>query len=429
EYTLPSGVIAKEVLRRAHTVAHSDPKGPVYLMLPRETIAAAVDEAQVRSFPGERYGAVPAGAADPQAVTQLAERLVAAQRPVLITSYAGRNPAVPALIDELARFAGIRVIEASPMNLNLSRASPCHGGFAAGTHVSEADVGLMVDVDVPWIPKDTAENPRSFWAQIDIDAVKKDMPLWGFPSDLRLQGDSRLILGQLLGTLRERATPRFREAAAARVAALAREREQRHAQAAQAAAAPGGAGAINAHHLCAAVGAAIGEDAVVVNESVQSSPIALAQIPRTQPGTYFRVAGGGLGCSGGVALGAKLARPEALVVQIIGDGGFYFNNPAALYAVSRQYRLPILTVVIDNGGWSAVKQATLQVYPEGEARARGSYQAALAPEVDFVQVARGAGACGETVTDPAEVPAAVRRCIAEVRAGRSAVLHAHVAAL
>ena len=38
EWTLPSGIVAKEVVRRAHTIMHSDPKGPVYLMLPREIL-------------------------------------------------------------------------------------------------------------------------------------------------------------------------------------------------------------------------------------------------------------------------------------------------------------------------------------------------------------------------------------------------------
>src|SRR5258706_4666967 len=64
EWTLPSGVMTKETLRRAHTVAHSDPMGPVYLMLPRETLTQTWDEAAMRPFPQERYGAVSAGAAD-----------------------------------------------------------------------------------------------------------------------------------------------------------------------------------------------------------------------------------------------------------------------------------------------------------------------------------------------------------------------------
>ena len=51
EYSLPSGVVAKEALRRAHTMMQSDPKGPVYLMLPREMLAETWAENAVRSYP------------------------------------------------------------------------------------------------------------------------------------------------------------------------------------------------------------------------------------------------------------------------------------------------------------------------------------------------------------------------------------------
>ena len=60
EYNLPSGVIAKEALRRAHTVMQSDPRGPVYLTFPRETLTELWSEGQIRSYPAERFGAVAA---------------------------------------------------------------------------------------------------------------------------------------------------------------------------------------------------------------------------------------------------------------------------------------------------------------------------------------------------------------------------------
>ena len=78
EYSLPSGVIANEALRRAHTMMQSDPKGPVYLMLPREMLAETWAENAVRSYPPERFGAAAAGGADPQAIDHLADRLIAA---------------------------------------------------------------------------------------------------------------------------------------------------------------------------------------------------------------------------------------------------------------------------------------------------------------------------------------------------------------
>jgi acetolactate synthase-1/2/3 large subunit len=188
-------------------------------------------------------------------------------------------------------------------------------------------------------------------------------------------------------------------------------------------------GEINPHYLCAEIGKAIGPDDIVVNEAVTRQSIPNMQIPRPKAGTMISNAGGGLGASGGTALGIKLALPDRHVVQIVGDGSFYFNNPTAVYAVSRQYGLPVFTVVMDNSGWAAVKGATLRVYPEGQAKSKGLFQAGLAEGMDFSKVAEAAGCYGERVVDPDEVPAAIARCLAEVRAGRSALLHACVTKL
>ncbi len=429
EYTLHTGVTTKETLRRAHTVMHSDPKGPVYLMLPRETLAETWDAKAVRPYPAERYGAVAAGGADPQAIGALADRLLAAKNPLLITAYAGRNPEAVGVIDALARLAGVRVVEFNPIFLNIPHDSPCFAGHLSGKHVAEADVGMLVDVDVPWIPKDTKENPATWWAHVDVDVVKQAFPMWGFPNHLRIAGDSRRILAQLLEAIEARATPSFRAAAQQRVAALAGEHAARMQGVERLAAERGSPDRIDAHYLCAELGRAIDPEDILLNESIRNTPAVANQIPRTRPGTLIGLAGGGLGFSGGMALGVKLARPDRTVVQVVGDGVFYFCNPEAVYAVSKQYRLPIFTVVLDNTGWAAVKEATLRMYPDGEAKASGQYEARLAPAMDFAKIAEAAGAYGETVSDPADVPAAIRRCLAEVRGGRAALLHARVTPL
>jgi len=427
EWTLPSGIMTKETLRRAHTVAHSDPKGPVYLMLPRETLAQTWDEGAMRAFPEERYGAVSAGAADTAQVASIAERLLSSKYPVMVTSYAGRNPEAPALIEEIARLAGIRVYEASPLYLNISRGSPCFAGMMPA--IAEADVGLLVDVDVPWIPKQTKENPNTWWAHIDVDVVKECFPIWGFASNARLQGDSVLILRQLLEALKAKATPEFREQAAARMEAMTRASAERRANLSKQASDKGKQGAINPHYLCAEISKAIGEDAIVLNEAIRNGPIVNAQVLRTKPGSAIGFAGGGLGSSSGTALGIKLARPDATVVQMVGDGGFYFGNPSSVYAVSKQYKLPIVTVLFDNSGWSAVKEATLRVYPEGEAKATNEFNALLAPDIEFTKICEAAGGYGERVDEPEAVPAAIRRCLEEARSGRSALLHVRIPVL
>ncbi len=167
-------------------------------------------------------------------------------------------------------------------------------------------------------------------------------------------------------------------------------------------------------------------DDLVFNEAIVSAPALMLQIDRPKPGTIMRIGGGGLGSSGGMALGAKLAAPDRLMVQVVGDGSFYFNSPCSVFAVAQQYKLPILSIVVDNSGWSAVKNSTLRVYPDGEAKAADEYEAELMPTADFGKVGEAFGAYGEKVTDPAEVPAAIARAVKEVRGGRSAVLHVQV---
>ena len=426
EYNLPSGVIAKEALRRAHTVMHSEPRGPVYLTFPRETLTELWSEGQIRSYPRERFGPATAGAVDAKSIDAIASKLLAAEQPLLISAYAGRNHASVALLDDLARFAGIRVVEFNPVYVNLPHDSPCHGGFTPAKALGEADVGLLVDVDVPWIPSDMPDNPATWWAHIDVDAEKRAFPMWTFPADLRLQGDSYRFFADLLAALKAKADAGFKARAADRARRLAEEGRARRAQAARTAANPGTAGEINPHFLCAALARALRPSDIVLNEAIRNALAVLQQMPRTEPGSLVGLAGAGLGFAGGTALGLKLAMPERTVVQIVGDGTFYFSNPQSTLAVSRHYGLPILTVVLDNSGWAAVKEATLRVYPAGEAKARGEFGASFAPAMDFAKVAEASGAHGELVSDPAAVDGAIARCLDAVRSGRAAVLHAKV---
>jgi acetolactate synthase-1/2/3 large subunit len=86
-------------------------------------------------------------------------------------------------------------------------------------------------------------------------------------------------------------------------------------------------------------------------------------------------------------------------------------------------------VVIDNGGWAAVKESTLRMYPQGEAGAAAQYQARLAGGMDFTKVVESAGGYGARIDHPDQVAGALERCIAEVKQGRPALLQAMVTSL
>jgi acetolactate synthase-1/2/3 large subunit len=428
EWTLPSGVVVKEALRRAHTIMETKPAGPVYFMAQRETLTQKWASDQIRSYAAEQFVQPQAGGADPALIAQLADKIIAAEHPILICGYAGQSKNAPRLIEELAMFAGIAVFEGN-QTFNISHEFPCFLGYSPNKHLPKADLGLLVDVDVPWFPADVQHKDKSFWAHIDVDTLKAASPMWTFPGNIRMQGDSGVILGQLLEALKKKATPKFTEAAKRRVEALTTERKAWREQAAKMATNKGKEGEINPHYIFAELNKLMKPDDMVFNEGVRNAGAVLMQLERPLPNTCVRSGGGGLGWSGGMALGAKLAAPDKMSVQVVGDGGFYFGGPSSVFAVAKQYKLPILVLLLDNTGWSAVKESTLRVFPEGTAKETDKFQAGLMPDAEFSKIGEAFGAYGEKVTNPDDVPAALARAVKEVRGGRAAILHLRVTKL
>ena len=429
EYNLAWPSMAHEVVSRAGAVMQSDPTGPVYLTLPREVLAAPVDAASLGAFGHQNHLPVKAQGADESAVRAIAEQLMRSENPMLVTAYAGRNHEAPALIEKLAILCGMRVCEFNTIYMNIRRDSPYFGGYNPAAFTEQADFGLMVDVDVPWIPKTTRINPHAYWAQLDVDAIKRDIPMWGFPLNARIEGDSVRLIAQLIEIIESSATPEFKAKAAARGLAFKTAHVQNRQKAASLAQAKGVVNAINPHYLCAVMGQKIDLHDVVLNEAIRNTMAVFDQIPREVPGSLMGLSGGGLGFSAGTALGIKLAQANSRVIHFVGDGSFYFSNPSSVYAIANQYGLPILTVLLDNGGWSAVKESTLRMYPQGEAKSTNQFASDLGYSTDFAAIAEAAGAHGERLTDPEQVEAAIERCLAALDSGRSALLHVRITPL
>jgi acetolactate synthase-1/2/3 large subunit len=434
EYSLPSGIVVKEALARASAFAHSDPPGPVYMMLPRETLAEQWDDSEMPAYPPARYGSVQSGGIEPARIDAIAQALMAAENPIAVTAYLGRKPHAVAVLERLAQTCGIRVVEFNSIDLNMSQASPCFAGFDPLPLLETADLCLLLDTDVPFIPRYARRAGAIKWIQIDLDPLKSDFPMWGFATDLRIQGDSSIVLQQVLDAVEARADDAWRKRVTERIASWSGAREQMAKRRAAASATKGVSGALNPAFVFATLSEKLSQDDVVINEAIRNGPILQEHITRTAPQSYSGLAGGGLGFSGGMALGLKLAQPKRRIVQVIGDGGFHFSSPDSVYAVAQQYQIPVLTVVVDNGGWQAVKSAVQRVYPKGVAAETDEFQSRLTSgrqgeARDFSAVGRAFGAHGECVTEPGDLAAAIDRALAALDDGKAAVLHVHVTRL
>src|SRR5262249_14154761 len=174
--------------------------------------------------------------------------------------------------------------------------------------------------------------------------------------------------------------------------------------------------------LAACVNQVKAKDAIVVSEL----GVPIGHLELNHHGTFLgNMLSGGLGFGLGAAWGAKLAAPEREVIVGVGDGSYIFGNPLPYHYVGRAESLPTLTIVANNHSWHAVRQATLDVYPEGTAaKANVMPLTELKPAPDYEKVIETCGGYGEKVEQPAELPPARKRCLDAVASGTRARLNA-----
>jgi acetolactate synthase I/II/III large subunit len=421
-----TGKNVKQLVHRALQIARSEPSGPVYLVGTREVMEERLTPAPADNSNERGYRPVAPAALAPEVVEQIATALAGARNPLIVTSYLGRDPlAVPKLV-ELAELLAIPVVEAMAYHVNFPADHPLHAGFqyhSVGQNpvLAEADVILVIDSDVPWIPSVNRPAPGAAIYYVDIDPLKSQIQLWDVPARRFAAANSKLATEQIAQFVR--ANGLADEAALASRRAVAAARHQQ-ALAAQEAAERPADGVITAEYLTACLRRLLdGEDALVLHEVVTSSRAVAEHLRPSRPGSVLHHGGGYLGWAGGAAVGAKLASPERTVVPLVGDGSFLLSVPASAFWVQRRYGTPALTVVYDNRGWAGPKFSTLHVHPDGAAAAADDFHVSLEPEVDLPGVALAAGAgFGATVSDPEELPRVLKDALEVVHAGRSAVV-------
>ncbi|MGH6929849.1 MAG: thiamine pyrophosphate-dependent enzyme, partial [Dongiaceae bacterium] len=412
----------RQIVFRALQFAHSDPKGPVYVVGAREVMEESTDP--IAADPACWSPIAPIPLPD-EGASEIVDALSKARRPLVVTSYLGRKPVA---VQELIRFCrrlGTGVLESVPSYLNY----PHDDELYQGNHwnhpfqnpvLADADAILVVDSDVPWIP--TVSRPADGAAiyHIDVDPLKQSMPLWYIRARRSFQADATTALRQMNARLDGRETDpeiieQRRRHYRTRHAEHAAELERREAA---------DGSAITPEYLTACLRRQIGEPSIVLSEGITNYPVICDHIAKSTPGTMFASGGGSLGWNGGAAIGAKLAAPDATVVALTGDGSYMFSQPSTVHWMARRYETPFLQVVYNNRGWKAPKFSTLAVHPDGYASRADDIGVSFDPPPDYAGIAIAAGgAFGRTIRHPREVEDSIAEALRAVREqGRCAVL-------
>jgi acetolactate synthase-1/2/3 large subunit len=293
-----------------------------------------------------------------------------------------------------------------------------HPLFQGKRSLAEADVVVSIESEMPWIPGPNAPNASAYVAVIDIDPVKHKIPTYELMASLRVTSDAQQAIRQLTAAVKRLKLPA--ERIAARRKRWAEASAERRKSVDDNAIALKGNKPIDPAWLAYQIAQMLDENSLVVDDTTADRVFPYLRLSR--PGSYFHNPGSGGGYAPGAALGAKLAAPERDVIALSGDGFYMYGSPTAALWSAARYDAPFLTVVFQNRSYTTATVAVARTYPDGFAAKAGFEDGYLEPAMDFAKEAESAGAYGENVTDPAEIGAALRRGLAQTRAGKSAVI-------
>lgn len=416
DYELRFPEQAVDIVDRAHAIACSTPKGPVYLSLPREVLCEPCPAEDLDAPPRMS----PAIAAPQAGALGEAVRLVAeAKRPLIIAQRGAGSAQGFAALAELALAWGIPVSQYWAIQLAIAAEHPMSIGTDPSPWLNEADLVLVLDSIAPWSPNAHALADGCKVIQIGQDPLYARFPVRNFRADLSLVGDT----ADTIIALEERLRPHLTQTAQAREARRTKVAEvhaaRRAAVLAQAERGDGDMMTKEWVSLCLSQAIA-GREATVLSElGCPLEPLSL-----NAPNSWYQEPhSGGLGWSFPCALGMQLAEPERLVVATMGDGTYMFSNPVACHQIAEALNLPVLLVIVNNSEWGAVRKSVLDVYPHGYAAKTNKMPLiSLDPSPDFTRVAEASRAFAQKVTTGKDLPEALRNAIAHVIERRTAAL-------
>jgi acetolactate synthase-1/2/3 large subunit len=391
-----------EIVATAFRQATTGRPGPVYLDLPGDILGEKVDEDKITFPPAWRTLPRPLG--DTAAVREAIELLARAERPVILGGsgvwWSDAAAAFRAFVDATGiPFYTTPISRGTvPEDHALALLNARSSAFA------EADVCLAVGTRFNWVVQ--FGRPPRF--NKDLKVIRVDVDPTGLGHnrdvDVPIVGDARAVLEQLTAEARGRVDPARYAAWVGKLRSVDVAKAAENEKAMSTDQVP-----IHPLRLCKEVRDFLRRDAILVVDGQEILNYGRQSIPTFTPG--HRLNSGAFGCMGvGVpfGVGAKVAKPDAQVVVLHGDGSYGINAMEIDTAV--RHRIPVVVVISNNGGWTADTPWALPLPKPGRRLGHTRYD----------RVAMELGAHGEFVEKPHEIRPALERAWAS---GKPAVVN------
>jgi acetolactate synthase-1/2/3 large subunit len=402
--------MAPEAMRRAFTQVKNGRPGPVLVEFPVDVLREEISQ-PLAYTPAPKLRTGP----DPRDVSKVAEALVAAERPVI---YAGQGVHYARAWKQLRELA--ELLEA-PVTTSLQGKSAFpethplalgSGGRAIPRTVhhflQEADLifGIGCSFSSTNFGVTMPKGKRIIQATLDPQDINKDVPI-----SLAMVGDAALTLDALLAEVRDRLRggPRGRSVAVTQeIKAMKAEWLAQWMPRLTADSTP-----LSPYRVIWDLMHTVDVDNTIITHDAGSPRDQLS--PFWESTTPLGYIGWGkttqLGYGLGLAMGAKLAAPDKLCINVWGDAAIGFTGMDFETAVRE--RIPILSVLLNNFSM-AIELKVMKVATE-------KYRSTDISG-DYAAMARAFGGHGERVTAPGEIVPAIRRAIRKTQEGTPALL-------
>jgi len=386
-------------VKEAFYIARSGRPGPVLVDLPKDVVQGTTNYKPVKNIQLKSYNPTyePNIKQLPKAVKLIKE----SKKPVIFTGGGVILSQASKELTQLARKIHAPVT-ATLMGLGSFPATDplwlgmigMHGTYRANMSSSECD--LLIAVGVRFDDRVTGKTdtfaPKAKIIHIDIDptSIRKNIPV-----TIPIVGDCKITLRKLnsllakenMGNLKEKRKPWLNQVAEWKATKpLAYEQKD----------------VIKPQFVVEKLYALTKGRAIITTEVGQNQMWAAQYYHFDSPNAF--ITSGGLGCMGfglPAAIGAQIAHPEMLVVDIAGDGSIQMNIQEM--ATATQYNLPVKAVILNNSYLGMVRQWQELFYERRYACTDLNY----AP--DFVKLAEAYGAVGLRATRPDEVEPTLKK--------------------
>jgi acetolactate synthase-1/2/3 large subunit len=413
------------VMTQAFNTMLEGRRGPALINLPQdlqaESAVVELPSSQVRRAHGRVHG-------DPVDIAKAAKLLLASERPVILAGGGVIAAEASELLVAIAEHIGAAVTTSFMGKGAISEDHPLYawpcgdlGSIPGNAMTREADVILSIGcrfsdrITSSYRPGVTFDIPKTKLIQVDIDGFEIGK---NYPAEVGIVGDAKAILSSLLDEMRDLAKPRDYQNSPAfkRLQSLKGEwlehlrplREANHSP-------------MTVSQVLFEARKVLPHNTIVVTDSSNPQNQVFNEFPIYGPKQHITPGGfSGIGFALPAAIGAKLGAPNQPVVAVCGDGAFLQTGQELATAV--MMGIPAIFLIINNGGWGAIRNLQLNMFGEDREIITGFKTPDGAPySAKIADFAKSLGAGAERVEDPRQIGAALQRAL---ESGRPYVVEA-----